>query len=717
MTLFVSHQFMYALAWTLLHSLWQISLIALVLYLVIVYSKKSSSRFRYGFATLSMILSVVLMIGTFIVIYLKNPADAGKNIVSTHPTTAFTFTLPVEKPMVLTQSSLSESSEFFPVIHHFINRYGSFLVALWMVGVLLLSLRLLGGLAYTKRLKNHPNNRIYRPGQETIIRLSEKLGFQKPVQVMLSGVVGVPMVIGQLKPVILLPVALVTTLPINQVEALLAHELAHIYRRDYWVNIFQSLAEIIFFYHPALWWISSVIRTERENCCDDLAVSLCHNKLTYAKALTQVEISRQQSTGLAMAVTGVGGSLLQRIERLLHPHGGVHHSAGRYISVIAIFLIVLSAGSVMAFKNHHWPLHQTLQHIFYLPNDPADKQPTAAEKMSSRVVERLGSGSFLSNTPRPLPTAATSDEAAHKENYLKRYATITLRKTAERDTLRPILPEDQELLLDINLDSVAPDIDLDIDLDLDIDENFELDLDLDTLPDFSHAYSFQWHSSDTSGMALWTDGKTTFFSDTLLPPNFYYFSDSLLEKFLHPLDSFYSSGFQWHSSHFQQQIEEQVARAQEQMHQFYEQWGDSIPQMDLSRLQEQLQRSEKTLKAQSEALARQAERMKKQAEALEKKAAELEAKASKQEKTKAKIKAKESGFDVATRVLEKQLLEDGYIEEGKQYTFDIKENQLRINGKTQSKKVYQKYADLLDKEMNINLENGGNFSLTKTPFE
>ena len=131
----------------------------------------------------------------------------------------------------------------------------------------------------------------------------------------------------------------------NQMEAILAHELAHIRRHDYIVNLFQTVVETLLFYHPAVWWLSRRIRAERENCCDDLAVSLCGDPVAYAAALAELEGLRSTTGDLVLAATG--GSLLQRVRRLL----GVPTHAGRApgwlaAGVALLVLISMSAGAV-----------------------------------------------------------------------------------------------------------------------------------------------------------------------------------------------------------------------------------------------------------------------------------------------------------------------------------------------------------------------------------
>ncbi|WP_187270297.1 M56 family metallopeptidase, partial [Pontibacter qinzhouensis] len=158
---------------------------------------------------------------------------------------------------------------------------------------------------------------------------------------------------GYLKPVILLPVGAVTGLSQVQVEAILAHELAHILRKDYLLNLLQSVADVLFFYHPAVWWMSGVVRAEREHCCDDLAVALCGSPLTYARALAELEAMRLPTApAMALAVSGKNGTLLHRIKRLVQqPALRPTFSEGFVAALVLVAgLSVLSFGALASFK-------------------------------------------------------------------------------------------------------------------------------------------------------------------------------------------------------------------------------------------------------------------------------------------------------------------------------------------------------------------------------
>jgi GWxTD domain-containing protein len=145
--------------------------------------------------------------------------------------------------------------------------------------------------------------------------MAERLRVSRPVVLLESALADGPVVMGYLRPVILMPVGVLAGLPAAQIEAILAHELAHLRRHDYLINLAQTFIEGLFFYHPAAWWISRVIRAERENCCDDIAVALTGNAREFAAALTALEHNRTAASELALAATG--GSLVKRVRRIL----------------------------------------------------------------------------------------------------------------------------------------------------------------------------------------------------------------------------------------------------------------------------------------------------------------------------------------------------------------------------------------------------------------
>jgi uncharacterized protein (TIGR03435 family) len=221
----------------------------------------------------------------------------------------------------------------------------SWVAAAWMAGVVVFWLRLLGGWIVAERLRR----RQVRPApgywQQTFDRLRAQLRVSRPVRLLVSGLVEAPAVIGLLRPVVLVPLAALAGLPAEQMEALLLHELAHIRRYDYLVNALQSMVEALLFYHPAVWWVSAHMRSERELCCDDAAVAVTGDAQSYARALAELGAAGQAHYQATVAATG--GSLANRVARLLgepQPAARTHSPAA---VATATALVAITAVAVL----------------------------------------------------------------------------------------------------------------------------------------------------------------------------------------------------------------------------------------------------------------------------------------------------------------------------------------------------------------------------------
>ena len=159
------------------------------------------------------------------------------------------------------------------------------LVAIWLTGVVLLSLRLLICWGCIQRLRCHGTRPVPENLQRTLQQFCERLEIHRSVRFVQTGLVRMPSAVGFLRPVILFPAGMLTGLSPEQLEAVLAHELAHIRRHDYLLNLLQNLVETLLFYHPATWWLSQRVRVEREHCCDDLAVAVVGDHVAYANTI------------------------------------------------------------------------------------------------------------------------------------------------------------------------------------------------------------------------------------------------------------------------------------------------------------------------------------------------------------------------------------------------------------------------------------------------
>jgi len=342
---FFSQAFVEALGWALLHSLWQGALSALVLGLLLLLLHRHKATTRYAVSGAALLVQLLVFVGTFCYYFYTAP------LASTTVTAAANW----PQTALAAGAASTDTFWFSPLLtaKTYFAQHLPLLVSLWLLGLVLMTLRLLGGLALTQRLRHYKALPLGAKWEQQLNTLRQALGMSTPVQLLESALVRVPITIGLAKPVILLPVGAVTGLAPAQVEAILAHELAHILRKDYLVNLLQSVVETFFFYHPAVWWMSAAIRAEREHCCDDMAVAVCGDTLTYARALTELEAMRLPATpSLALAFSGSSGSLLNRIKRLVgQPASRPTFSEGFAAALVMVIgLSVLSFGAMAGWK-------------------------------------------------------------------------------------------------------------------------------------------------------------------------------------------------------------------------------------------------------------------------------------------------------------------------------------------------------------------------------
>jgi len=299
-----------ALAWTLIHFLWQGCGVWAVAALALRALRGSRPGARYAVGILALVACVAIPVGTYARLHPAAMAREVEGVViakAEHPESAPSPTAREGSPI---------RGHHVPMLHVEPKAWLPWVVRLWFFGSLLLALRLGGGWMGLRSLR-----RDGKPASEEWQRRLERLGRAMRIGrvpiLRLSTSIKSPLVAGWIRPMLLMPAGLLTGLDPAAVEALLAHELAHIRRQDYLVNLMQCAVEILLFYHPAVWWISARVRTERELCCDDAAVAWCHDPQLYAETLN--ELRAFQARSLAPALAAGGGDLMFRIKRLLLP--------------------------------------------------------------------------------------------------------------------------------------------------------------------------------------------------------------------------------------------------------------------------------------------------------------------------------------------------------------------------------------------------------------
>jgi beta-lactamase regulating signal transducer with metallopeptidase domain/HEAT repeat protein len=270
------------------------------------------------------------------------------------------------------------------------------LVIAWLIGLVLVSARMIYGVAQSRRIVRGAAKSSHE--LETILaRLANRVGVGRAVRVLESVHVNVPMVIGWVRPVIIVPASILTGLAPWQLEMLLAHELSHVRRYDFLVNMLQTVIETLLFFHPAAWWLSERIREERENCCDDIAVSICGgDRQAYTSTLLALEESRDTSPVFAAAADGNSdrGTLLRRAMRLMTGAPAHLDLGGRWIAgVITILAALFTTGPAVG-RAAAIPLRSKLDVVAMLA--PESKRPFIVSATSSpdTVVRYRGTASF-----------------------------------------------------------------------------------------------------------------------------------------------------------------------------------------------------------------------------------------------------------------------------------------------------------------------------------
>ena len=315
-----------AIAMALLHSLWQGTLIAIAAAFTLAACARQSAALRHTLGMGFLLAMVLVPAMDFIGFWNAPAADLNARLVPA-----------VTAPLLIPVSGLFQQES---------SAIAAMMALAWLLGVSLMLLRHFGGWRLVGALEKAPYELLPVDWQQRVDRLQAALGISRKVVVRLGEDIAAPFTARLIRPVIWLPLSLLTRMPIEQVEALVAHELAHIHRMDWLWNGLQCVAESLLFYHPGAWWLSRRIRQEREHACDDLAVAACGNAIALAEALHSLERHRHPFPRLVLAAHG--GSLMQRITRLLTGTDPENPGAGKRWRWPAAAAIVLASGTLLA---------------------------------------------------------------------------------------------------------------------------------------------------------------------------------------------------------------------------------------------------------------------------------------------------------------------------------------------------------------------------------
>ena len=316
---------------TLVHSLWLGAVMALLAGIIIMLTKKSGPQLRYKLLTGLLILFIASTLYVFCNAFINEINTVqGNNILMIAGNT-------------VTQQArdVQQQNRVIDTLISFIETHADIIVSIWFVSICFKCIQLMSGLHGVYRLKKRNIIEVGTHWNKRMNELAAKINITKPVMLLQSSLAKVPMVIGHLKPVILVPIGILNALPQNEVEAILLHELAHIKRCDFLINLLQQFAEIFFFFNPAVLWILSLIKNERENCCDDIAIAVTRDKKIFIHALVTFQ---EYNAGMPYATTfpGSRNHLLNRVKRIITNNNKTLNNMEKLILASGIIITCLA---------------------------------------------------------------------------------------------------------------------------------------------------------------------------------------------------------------------------------------------------------------------------------------------------------------------------------------------------------------------------------------
>lgn len=399
----------HSLGWTLLHSLWQGALIGLCLWIVLkAVSNHTTARARYHLH----LSSLLALAGWFVITWIQQWQRLRLLTVVVTETSAEagvgkTYTI---QALPQQQDGLAWLHQWLPGMDKAIP----WLVAIYVAGMCLMIFRF--GFGLTKLVQVRYRG-ITQPDQQLLAfvnRLKDQMGITSKVKLAFSSRINMPMMLGMIKPVILLPITTIAHLSPAELEAILLHELAHIKRQDYLVNMAQIFIETVLFFNPFMWWISAGIRREREHCCDDLVIAQTNQPLSYAKALAALEVGRYVSQPFTLAAAGQKQHLFHRIKRITEmkktPLSYGRLAAALIASGALIFSIAwfTPAFAQQRDDKREEPKKPQIQRIILVDEHGQRKEYDDINKLSSQEKEQLKSA-LRSNTQHKQ-TEVTEEE-------------------------------------------------------------------------------------------------------------------------------------------------------------------------------------------------------------------------------------------------------------------------------------------------------------------
>jgi beta-lactamase regulating signal transducer with metallopeptidase domain len=407
----ISPELMRTLGWTLLHFVWQGAALAALFAAAMTACRSAAARYALAVGALALMMASPVI--TFVWLQRETiPAvrsGAQRGLPGGGPAARHAVVAAVSDA----PAAASRNAQPIALL---------WLVQLWFLGVLVLSLRTAGGLLLIERMRRKEIKPIGQELHERCMALERRMGLDRVIRYCECHRLDAPAVLGWFRPVVLLPVRVLTGMDEQQIEAVIAHELAHIRRLDCFVNLFQIAVETLLFYHPAVWWVSQRVRAERENCCDDEAISICGDAVVYARALTLMEEWRA-APALAMAANR--SPLAERVVRLLGLNGaaarGRTRMAGLGVSFVCLTGALLAGNAFLGVAHASLGTSSSAKQLQESSSVIIVKpEPVLAKERATQAAKSAPAASSAP-APKPLPEKGKEQQAGNdekKQSYL-----------------------------------------------------------------------------------------------------------------------------------------------------------------------------------------------------------------------------------------------------------------------------------------------------------
>ena len=328
---YVSGHAIKAICWTFIHSLWIGIIAAALAGLVIATTRKATANLRYRLLCGIMMLFVAATTFTFFA-ELDRPVHTNTLITLSSNATGQTVINTVNADVTIDGFNYTRAV-------YFLDQYSAWIFAAWLLCFAFKSVKLTRELLYVRRVRSVNVFDIGDEWQNKVSAFAGKLGIMQFIGIKESGLINIPVTVGYLKPIILLPAGMIMQLSPGQIESVIYHELAHILRRDYLVNILQSVVETVFFFNPAIWWISTLIREERETCCDDIVLAHVQQKRNYLEALMAFEGYQSNNGGYVMTLSLRKNQLMNRLRRMVNNENQKLNAAEKMVLLAGMVLL------------------------------------------------------------------------------------------------------------------------------------------------------------------------------------------------------------------------------------------------------------------------------------------------------------------------------------------------------------------------------------------